>query len=819
MIIVNIVNNLNFLNSFEKWSFIFIKFYNFIPNFFRRQVEKRLGFLRIKIPKLTFCRNTLYSYIILIFSLYNAANCSSGEVKDTQGSEKKNVISAFQILSSADSGKDDSAARQLERALDSKPELFNDPELIQMASDLFLNKSPVNNCEPSIEEPNEQTYVMNGFESPLKIKLKCSSEDNPVLLQLTSEKSVRFKSKSSSHDSTIKLKIDPKNSSEFEVSGLSMTQAENKILFSTYSRYKPQVVEILKQYRVTSLKGETKFTPLSYQLKSIPTAYSREYEQYVDRMFKPKSVLSLTSKNMAVSIAPNGVFTMGGEEKGTAFDLLYGHPNNAYADSHGTSFTTIKVDDENYKFNELEDIIVKSQSTNEVVIEGKLSKRGIVVQQVFTKNSIRENVFKLSYRVFNKSKADCTVGIRVLLDTWAGDNDGVPFAIPSVTGKEKSIYEEEMKFTSAISPIWETVDTQNRGTIFIRNTMIGDGLNPPDYLIFANWPTAYNTTWEYEPDQGRSITGDSAILAYWNPRALKSGGSYSIATEYSYVKKENKLTLELLDSEKGTALLSIDKTNPSQDPLLLKYTLEISSGKISSDNGTNKLEFTVKEGEKLTRVVPILLQSFGDVTVNITEVEGKKSNKHTFSFTLTGKGSSPGLWTSNKVPVSYVDEKSGLKLKGVFIDSETKKEIGNVSLKESMIGNGKYSYTGEIDIKDYKGRGSVVIEEIEETPKMTFDELPAPPAMGLSSSESYNLMDDKFILTGKIVNEFNGKYEIDLVKGTKTTVNQLLYVIDSNKRIIGKVKIKEINSDKAIASFQESFMDITPGMDSGIRNQ
>jgi IS30 family transposase len=69
------------------------------------------------------------------------------------------------------------------------------------------------------------------------------------------------------------------------------------------------------------------------------------------------------------------------------------------------------------------------------------------------------------------------------------------------------------------------------------------------------------------------------------------------------------------------------------------------------------------------------------------------------------------------------------------------------------------------------------------------------------------------------VNEFNGKYEIDLVKGTKTTVNQLLYVIDSNKRIIGKVKIKEINSDKAIASFQESFMDITPGMDSGIRNQ
>ena len=798
MILYKILNNLDFLHSLEKWSFISIT-YTGVKTLFIKLQDRNY--------------KLIYSFIIFLFYIYSTANCSSGEVKDAQGSEKKNIISSFQILSSSDSGKDDSAARQLEKALDSKPELFNDPELLQMASDLFLNKSPVNNCEPIIEEPNEQTYVMNGYESPLRIKLKCTSEENPVLLLLTSEKSVRFKTKSSSHDSTIKLKIDPKNSSEFEVTGLSMTQAENKILFSTYSRYKPQVIEILKQYRVAFLKGETKFTPLSYQLKSIPTAYSREYEQYGDRMFTPKSVLNLTSKNMAVSIAPNGVFTMGGEEKGTAFDLLYGHPNNAYANSHGTSFTTIKVDDENFKFNELEDIIVKSQSANEVVIEGKLSKRGIVVHQVFTKNSTRENVFKLSYRVFNKSKTDCTVGIRILLDTWAGDNDGVPFAIPSVTGKEKSIYEEEMKFTSAISPIWETVDTQNRGTIFIRNTMIGDGLNPPDYLIFANWPTAYNTTWEYEPDQGRSITGDSAILAYWNPRALKSGGATSIATEYSFVKKENKLTLELLDSEKGTALLSIDKVNPSQDSLTLKYTLEISSG-----NGTNKLDFTVKEGEKLTRVVPIFLQSYGDVTVTITELEGKKSNKHTFSFTLTGKGSSPGLWTSNKVPVSYVDEKSGLKLKGIFVDSETKKEIGNISLKETMIGKGKYSYTGEIDIKDYKGRGTVVIEEIEENPKMTFDELPTPPAMGLSSSESYNLMDDKFILTGKIVNEFNGKFEIDLVRGTKTTVNQLLYVIDSNKRIIGKVKIKEINADRAIASFQEAFMDITPGMDSGMRN-
>jgi hypothetical protein len=352
-----------------------------------------------------------------------------------------------------------------------------------MAGDLFTGKSPINSCDISIEEPQEQTYVMNGFSSPLKMKLKCSTDENDIYLLLTSDKSTRFKSKSSIRDTNLKLKINPKEVTDFEVTSLSMNPTENIINISPSSRYRPQVIEILKQFRVNSLKGQVSLTKQNFQLKSIPTAYSRDYEQYGNRMFTPQTVFNLASKNMSVSISPNGVFTMGGEEKGSPFDLLYGHPNKAYADSHGSSFTTIKIDDDYYRFSELENIIVKTQTVNQVIIEGKIPKKEIVVQQIFSKHSSRENVFKLNYRIYNKSNKDCVAGVRILLDTWAGDNDGVPFAIPGVTGKEKSIYEEEMKFTSAISPIWETVDTQNRGTIFIRNTMIGEGLNPPDYLI------------------------------------------------------------------------------------------------------------------------------------------------------------------------------------------------------------------------------------------------------------------------------------------------------------------------------------------------
>jgi hypothetical protein len=56
-----------------------------ITIFFRRQAEKSLGLLRIKLQKLTFCRNATYSIkflnIFIIFSIFNLFGCTIQELK------------------------------------------------------------------------------------------------------------------------------------------------------------------------------------------------------------------------------------------------------------------------------------------------------------------------------------------------------------------------------------------------------------------------------------------------------------------------------------------------------------------------------------------------------------------------------------------------------------------------------------------------------------------------------------------------------------------------------------------------------------------
>lgn len=755
--------------------------------------------------------------ILVFISIFFLSYCSSTETRKESDSALE-VKKTLRDLAGQEPSKDAKNSRKLQGFFSEDPSLYDNLELRTLAVELFSSKDKeVKVCKVSIVEPTvEKTYVMNGFTESLKLVSGCGELGNiPVLLR--SEGAVRFRSKRSNLDTSVRLDTLVNGQAEFDVNALSMKPEENIIVIQSASRYDSATTDILKKLGVQVLSGFVQFNPSSYQILKTPTAYSRDYDQLGDKLFNPDKIFSLKSKNMDVAIAPNGVFTMGGEENGKQFDLLYGHPNGAFADSHGTSYTTIKIGEKNFRFGSLENLSVKSSSPDEVIVEGKIPGMDIFVQQVFQKSTGRVNVFKLGYRIFNKSKTEIEGGVRILLDTWAGDNDGVPFAIPGVTGKEQSIYEEEISFSSSVSPIWETVDVNQRGTVFIRNTMIGSGLTPPDTIIFSSWPGAYESEWDYFPERGRSVTGDSAILSYWNPKKIKPGASFSISTEYSYVKKENKLSLELLDSEKGTALLSIDKQPSSASKV--SYKLDISQGKVITDSGSNVLEYNLNEGEGLTRVVPVTLMSTGKVTVTVTETIGSKSTKSEFTFELTGKGSTPSVWSSKKVPVSYTDEKSGLKLKGVFINQENGKEVASTLLKESSIGNGKYLYSGEIDTKNFEGRGVIQIEEVEEKPKFTFEELPPPPAMGLTGVENYNLLDNSFTLIGKIIGEFNGRYEIELLKNAKPEPNQILYVIDPQKRIIGKIKIKEIGAEKAFASFQESLLDITPGMDSGIREK
>lgn len=766
--------------------------------------------------------NTIKILSIAIFTL-TINFCSSTEEKAeptppvVDSSLKISVIDAFQILAAPEAGKDYAALAKIEAALAKNPAISSDPELRAKAKNLFGSKGFEITCDFKIEEPNESSYVMSGFSSPVQVVPDCAGSQNTVSIELVSEKQVRFKSNESDSDTELKIDLKNKEKNPIYVTALSVKPEENGIRFRAANRYFPRLLENLKKFGV-SPENKLIANPARYQFQNRPVAFSRNYEETRDLFFIPDSVNSLKAKNMELSVAPNGIFSMGVEKDGEIMDLIYGHPNGAYSDSMGSTYSTIYVDGNTYKFNQLDSIVFKTANKSEIIAEGKIPGKNITVQQTTVKKSSKENTMLLKYRIINNTSSEISAGVRVLLDTWAGTNDGVPFSIPGVTGKDNTVYENELKFTPNASPVWETYDPNADGIVFLRNTMVGDGLTPPDEVAFASWPSANSSEWEYVTSPERKVTGDSGILSWWNPRKVSSGKELSIATEYSFSSKVSGVNLELVDREKGKAYISLERKNEGIEPITLKYTLSAVGGKILSDSANNSFSFDLKEEERLSRMIPVTIAGNGDVDVTVNETDGKTTKSYPFKVNITGKGASPSIWSSQKYPINYTDARAGLKLKGILINKETGKEIGSTMLAEERISDGQSSYSGLVDTGSFTGSAKVQIEEIDDKPKVTFAELPPPPPMGLAPEESFSLMDDSYKNFGKIVSENAGDYEIELNPNITPALNQILYVVDSKKRIVGKVKIKEIGTARAIAVVNESFVEVNPGMNTATKD-
>jgi hypothetical protein len=106
-------------NDFENTNFFpnrsrkkFIHDSTTITIFFRRQAEKSLGLLRIKLQKLTFCKNAVHSLFIILLFIINCARVNKAENTDlvalksliytnylAQEAAKKNLVVSNTVLS------------------------------------------------------------------------------------------------------------------------------------------------------------------------------------------------------------------------------------------------------------------------------------------------------------------------------------------------------------------------------------------------------------------------------------------------------------------------------------------------------------------------------------------------------------------------------------------------------------------------------------------------------------------------------------------------------------------------------------------------
>ncbi|MFN4182426.1 MAG: hypothetical protein ACK4G3_04385, partial [bacterium] len=234
------------------------------------------------------------------------------------------------------------------------------------------------------------------------------------------------------------------------------------------------------------------------------------------------------------------VDTTGGDPQRPEDDnqpLIYGHP------FPWTSYTTIRINGQNYAFG--------GQTRRRA---GKFAQYGKMIQApMLTPEGRHTTVFAypgtpggeadilvtqslkpvlgfstqvadtllIQYEIENRSEYPVEVGIRIVLDTMLGSNDGAPLrAGPFAIETEKCFHGPE------VPDFIQAFDSLAEAKVISQATLRAEGLTPPDLVYIANWGRLADEPWEPACRDGFSLVRegedelDSALGLYWQPVKL-----------------------------------------------------------------------------------------------------------------------------------------------------------------------------------------------------------------------------------------------------------------------------------------------------------
>ncbi|MEW6201034.1 MAG: hypothetical protein AB1546_03600 [bacterium] len=222
--------------------------------------------------------------------------------------------------------------------------------------------------------------------------------------------------------------------------------------------------------------------------------------------------------------------------------LIYGRPRP------WTSFTTVRVDGVDYVFGgttrkrsgrsaKYGEVIEQPhvEGTNAVVTKFRIA--GLEVTQRLEiagglESGLLDSV-KITYGIRNTDDKQHRVGLRIMLDTLLGTNDGAPFKVG-----ENNITTETRLAGDGIVDYWVAFDSLENPGVVARGTLKGEGLTRPDEVIFANWGKFADNVFDAPFAEGQSFTRegeeemDSAIALYWNESEIHPGAEHRFVTMY-----------------------------------------------------------------------------------------------------------------------------------------------------------------------------------------------------------------------------------------------------------------------------------------------
>jgi hypothetical protein len=238
------------------------------------------------------------------------------------------------------------------------------------------------------------------------------------------------------------------------------------------------------------------------------------------------------------------VDSTGGDPLNDADDdkpLVYGRP------CPWTSYTTVRVDGEDYVFggrtqrrpggtgNYGTEVVAPAVSGDSIVAAWRFGD--IEVSQVLsivrsTTTGLLDTA-RITYVATNLGSIAHEVGLRMMLDTMLGANDGAPFR-----AGDRAIVSDTVLGSNEMPRFWQAFDSLSSPSVTSQGTLGGSEVTTPDRVLFTNWGSLADGVWDTDVSPGRDFTRtgeyelDSAIAMYWDPRPLAPGESMEFTTLY-----------------------------------------------------------------------------------------------------------------------------------------------------------------------------------------------------------------------------------------------------------------------------------------------
>jgi hypothetical protein len=140
----------------------------------------------------------------------------------------------------------------------------------------------------------------------------------------------------------------------------------------------------------------------------------------------------------------------------------------------------------------------------------------------------------VEYVIENNDNIAHRVGLRVMLDTFIGGKDGVPFQIPG----EQELLETKKRYGGDKVPDFlraqESPDVEDPGTVAQMGFMLKER-EPPEELLICRWPGNKEVRWSWDPkaiNDAPNENKDSCVALYWAYKAMMPGESRRVGFTY-----------------------------------------------------------------------------------------------------------------------------------------------------------------------------------------------------------------------------------------------------------------------------------------------